>query len=67
MLTAEGATTTCPCCRAPLIERRGYTLEAYRLDAAGRCRACGQRLPGLFDGADPGDFGARRLHVSLRG
>ncbi|WP_147680013.1 AmmeMemoRadiSam system radical SAM enzyme [Actinomyces ruminicola] len=55
---AEGATTFCPGCGAPVIVRRGYTVETYELDAAGCCRHCGRRLPGLFDADDPGDGAA---------
>ncbi|SHE26131.1 AmmeMemoRadiSam system radical SAM enzyme [Actinomyces glycerinitolerans] len=55
---AEGATTHCPGCGAPVIVRRGYTVETYELDASGCCRHCGRRLPGLFDADDPGDSAA---------
>ncbi len=51
-------TTRCPRCTAPLVERTGYTLHAYRLTAQGTCPQCGADIPGLWH-ADPG---AARLH-----
>ena len=61
---AEGDTTRCRGCGVAVIERDWYRLLAYRLDAQGRCRACGTPLPGRF-GAAPGSFGARRIPVRL--
>jgi pyruvate formate lyase activating enzyme len=43
--------TICPSCDTPLIERRGYQVLAYRLDASGQCRGCGARIPGRWDHA----------------
>jgi pyruvate formate lyase activating enzyme len=60
----EGDTTWCPTCRAAVIRRDWYELLDYRLDAKGRCRACGTELPGRFD-ATPGHFGRRRIPVRL--
>lgn len=48
--------TRCPSCGALLIERRGYSILAYRLGAAGECPDCGFRLPGRFGPAP--DMGA---------
>ncbi len=62
----EGDTTTCAGCGAAVIRRDWYELLDYRLDAEGRCRACGTALPGRFDPA-PGRFGRRRLAVRLAG
>jgi len=60
----EGQSTTCPSCGALVIERDGYELGAWALDLQGRCRACGDALPGVFDGA-PGGWGSRRLPVRI--
>ncbi|HSB86372.1 MAG TPA: AmmeMemoRadiSam system radical SAM enzyme [Ilumatobacteraceae bacterium] len=43
--------TYCHNCRARVIERDWYTIGDYRLDEHGRCRACGTRIPGRFDGS----------------
>ncbi len=44
----EGAEdTSCPSCGGTLIRRRGYMVSVEGLEA-GRCRACGRRLPGIF-------------------
>jgi pyruvate formate lyase activating enzyme len=59
-----GQSTGCHRCGAVLIERDGYELGAWRLDARGRCEACGQPCAGVFEGA-PGRWGARRLPVRL--
>ncbi|NLT26311.1 MAG: AmmeMemoRadiSam system radical SAM enzyme [Microbacteriaceae bacterium] len=61
---AEGDTTRCTGCGAAVIERDWYRLLAYRLDAQGRCTACGTALPGRF-GAAAGEFGARRIPIRL--
>jgi pyruvate formate lyase activating enzyme len=60
----EGQSTRCHACDALLIERDGYRLGAWRLDADARCCACGTRCPGVFE-ATPGDWGPRRLPVRL--
>ena len=60
----EGGTTYCPGCTAPVVVRDGYRIDGYRLDDEGRCRVCGTRLPGLYDGA-AGAWGPRRLPVRL--
>jgi pyruvate formate lyase activating enzyme len=56
--------THCHHCGERTIERDWYQLGAYRLDDAGRCRACGTPCPGVFDGP-PGEWGRRRLSVKL--
>jgi pyruvate formate lyase activating enzyme len=61
---AEGDTTFCPSCRAPVIERDWYELEAYRLDERGRCGACGAAIAGHFD-ATAEHFGRRRIPVRM--
>jgi pyruvate formate lyase activating enzyme len=60
----EGQSTRCAGCARLLIERDGYTLGAWNLDARGGCRACGEILPGVFEAA-PGTWGSRRLPVRL--
>ena len=60
----EGDATRCAGCGAVVIARDWYELLDYRLDAEGRCQACGARLAGRFDPA-PGHFGRRRIPVRL--
>lgn len=56
--------TWCPGCAALLVERRGYELGRWALDARGACVGCGTRIPGRFE-ARPGAWGARRQPVRL--
>ena len=42
---AEGGTTFCPGCAAPLIERDWYAVLHYRLDAQGGCPAAARASP----------------------
>jgi pyruvate formate lyase activating enzyme len=44
----EYENTVCPNCQTLLIERSGYTLRAYRLDANGACSKCGTVIPGIW-------------------
>mgnify|MGYP001256855301 FL=1 len=60
----EGGSTFCPGCGTRVIERDWYELGEWKLDARGRCLACGTQIPGVFDGA-PGTWGAMRLPVRL--
>ncbi|HKA30259.1 MAG TPA: AmmeMemoRadiSam system radical SAM enzyme [Candidatus Binatia bacterium] len=60
----EGGSTRCHACGLLLVERDWYELGAYRLTDDGRCRHCGARCPGRFDGP-PGRWGARRRAVRL--
>jgi pyruvate formate lyase activating enzyme len=60
-----GGTTWCAGCAEPVIERDGYRILGWALTGDGRCRACGTRCPGVFEGA-PGHWGARRRPVQLR-
>jgi pyruvate formate lyase activating enzyme len=48
---AEGATTVCPGCGEPVIEREGHCVLRLALDPQGRCRHCGAPLPGRFSAA----------------
>lgn len=59
---AEGDTTFCPGCRAPVIERDWYQLLSYRI-VDGGCAACGQPIAGHFE-AQPGTWGRRRLPIT---
>jgi pyruvate formate lyase activating enzyme len=56
----EGQSTCCPDCGALLIERDGYRIGNWHLDANGCCESCGFRLPGHFE-RRPGRWGPRRL------
>ncbi len=56
--------TYCPGCHAPIIERDGYEITGYGLDAAGRCRACGTAVAGRFGGFG-GSFGNRRIPLTV--
>jgi pyruvate formate lyase activating enzyme len=61
-----GQTTSCHACGAALVERDGYRLGAWGLDAGGRCAVCGTKCAGVFE-AMPGRWGARRQPVRLAG
>jgi len=61
---AEGGSTWCPGCGSLLIERDGYRIGRWGLDANGACATCGELVPGVF-GARPGTWGARRLPVRM--
>jgi pyruvate formate lyase activating enzyme len=61
-----GQATRCHGCDGLVIERDWYDLRTYRLDDDGRCRACGTRIPGVFEGP-PGSWGRRRVPVVLAG
>ena len=60
----EGASTYCPSCRSVVVERDWYELGRYGLTDEGCCQACGEVIPGRFDGA-PGRWGARRRPVVI--
>jgi pyruvate formate lyase activating enzyme len=62
----DGGSTRCPACDSLLIERDGYRILAYRLDASGACTGCGHRLAGRF-GNFVSPFGARRVPVHIGG
>jgi pyruvate formate lyase activating enzyme len=57
-----GGSTYCPGCGAAVITRDWYELGPYGLDDKGACTACGEQIPGRFDGP-PGDWGRKRLRV----
>ncbi|MBI5279253.1 MAG: AmmeMemoRadiSam system radical SAM enzyme [Burkholderiales bacterium] len=60
----EGDTTFCPACRARLVERDWYRIDAYRLDAQGECPECGHAIAGHFD-PTAGNFGSRRIPIRI--
>jgi pyruvate formate lyase activating enzyme len=51
----EGQSSYCSACGARIIERSGYQIGAFGLDAEARCLQCGVRAVGHFD-ARPGRF-----------
>ena len=65
---AEGGTTFCTGCQAPLIVRDWYEIRRYDLSPAGCCSHCRTPLAGRFGrrlGHDGKAFGARRIPVRL--
>jgi pyruvate formate lyase activating enzyme len=62
----EGGSTYCPACGSLVVERDWYELGQYRLTDEGRCRGCGEAIPGRFEGS-PGRWGARRRPVLITG
>ena len=62
---AEGDTTFCPTCHAPVIERNWYELRRYALDARGHCARCGASIAGRFD-QTAGSFGPRRIPIAIQ-
>jgi pyruvate formate lyase activating enzyme len=61
----EGGSTWCHACGQLLIARDWYRLGAWNLTEDGRCRRCGTRCAGLFDGP-PEHWGPHRLPVILQ-
>jgi len=61
---SDGSSTYCHDCGELLIERDWYVLGHWGLDANGCCGNCGTALAGHFD-AQPGQFGARRIPISM--
>ena len=59
----DNQSTWCPGCGELLIERDWHLLGTWRLDH-GRCRSCGESIPGHFD-PRPGSWGARRQPVRI--
>ena len=62
---ADGGTTYCPGCQAPLVVRDWYEFRDYRLDAGGHCPHCGTAIAGRYQ-AFGTPFGARRMPVNMR-
>ena len=63
---AEGGTTFCPSCRAPLIVRDWYEIRDYRVTPDGRCPACAAALAGRYE-SFAGRFGQRRIPLRIAG
>ncbi|AXK40174.1 AmmeMemoRadiSam system radical SAM enzyme [Crenobacter cavernae] len=61
---AEGATTYCPACHAPLIVRDWHAIESYRLTQGGRCPDCSAPIAGRFERFDR-QFGRRRIPIRI--
>ena len=61
---SEGGTTTCPGCGAAAVIRDWYSMRHYALTDDGRCRDCGTRLPGVYEGP-VGHWGPRRLPLLI--
>jgi pyruvate formate lyase activating enzyme len=61
----DGGSTYCHACGKRLVGRDWYVLGDWNLTDEGRCRNCGTRCAGVFEGR-PGSWGARRLPVRLR-
>jgi pyruvate formate lyase activating enzyme len=61
---AAGRSTYCHACGARLIERDWYEIGEYALTDDGRCKACGTRCAGVFDGP-AGHWGSRRQPVRI--
>lgn len=43
----EGENTTCPACRKVVVRRVGFMVEVVEV-VEGRCRFCGQKIPGIW-------------------
>ena len=61
---AEGGSTWCPGCQAPLVRRDWHEVSAYRITPAQRCGACGTHIAGRF-GVFEHPFGRRRIPVAI--
>jgi pyruvate formate lyase activating enzyme len=61
---ADGASTYCHGCKTRVIERDWYQLGEWKLDAQGACLNCGEKIPGVFNGA-AGAWGRKRMRVLL--
>ena len=59
-----GQSTYCHACGSRLIGRDWYTITDWGLGEEGRCAACGETCPGLFE-PEPGHWGARRAPLII--
>jgi pyruvate formate lyase activating enzyme len=50
----EYETTFCPQCITPLVERRGYSIQAMRVTGQGTCPKCGTAVAGVWTGSAAG-------------
>ena len=60
----EQDTTYCSQCGTAVIRRDWYQLNSYQLTSEGCCIHCGHPVAGVF-ASTPGDFGRRRLAISI--
>src|SRR5262249_54649224 len=60
----EADSTYCQGCGAGIIGRDWYEITAWHLSDDGRCKRCGAKCAGVFDGP-PGGWGRRRRGVSI--
>lgn len=64
---SEYENTYCPQCRNLLIERSGYMIRSYNLDAQGACPKCGAKIAGAWtdkpQSVHRGGFGMPRLII----
>ena len=61
---ADGGTTFCPSCRAALIVRDWYQIDAYQVTPDGRCPHCATSIAGAFE-TYHGQFGRRRIPLAI--
>jgi pyruvate formate lyase activating enzyme len=61
---AEGGTTHCPGCKAPLIVRDWYRIDSHRITPDGRCPDCGGTIAGRYSRFKHA-FGPRRIPVAI--
>lgn len=66
VIDPEGQRTRCPTCRTALIDRSWHSVTAYCVTPEGNCPSCATSIPGRF-GAGVGDWGPRRIGVSIEG
>lgn len=59
--------THCPNCQARLIRRQGFTLLEYKINSAGACPECGEKIPGVWhenpEDARTGGFGFPKMII----
>jgi len=60
----QGQSTYCAGCESRVIGRDWYEITSWKLDAEGRCKNCGLRCGGIFDGL-PGRWGRQRRPVLI--
>jgi pyruvate formate lyase activating enzyme len=60
----EGGTTYCPQCRAPLIVRDWYRIDAYHVTPEGKCPGCHATVAGRFEVFEHA-FGPKRIPIAI--
>jgi pyruvate formate lyase activating enzyme len=61
---AEGGTTYCPGCKAPLIVRDWYRIDEYRVTPEGKCPDCHAAIAGRYEVFEK-PFGPRRIPIAI--